>query len=291
MFHSIITALITPFKNNKIDEYSLEKIIKKQIDAGVSALLIIGTTGEGATLSYEEKLLLIELVVKIADKKIKIIAGTGNNDTNSSILLSQKAQMLGADALCLITPYYNRPGQRGIYEHFKLIHDNSNLPIMLYSVPKRTGIDFTDETIVDLANLPRIEAFKDASGDIERPIRIINKIGNRVKLLSGNDSEAIAFNAAGGVGCVSVASNIFPKLLCKIQNLWFKGEFQEAISLQNYAWPLFNALFLEVNPICVKYAAYLMGLCQNEIRMPLTTPNSDNIKVLMNVIEKYGLYD
>jgi 4-hydroxy-tetrahydrodipicolinate synthase len=289
IFSGAITALITPFKKSAIDVQALEILIERQIQANIEAIVIGGTTGESASLTPNEHIDLIHLAVKIAGDRIAIIAGTGGNNTKSSAELSIAAEKAGVNAIMCVTPYYNKPTQEGLFQHYKTIHDNVGIPIILYSVPHRTGVDFTDETIFRLCDLPNIVAIKDASGNLERPIRLKSRLKDRLTLLTGNDSEAIAFNAVGGRGCISVISNIVPNLCKKMQDLWFFGDHIGALEIQQFLWPLIQALFMESNPICVKYISHLMGLCEAEIRLPLTLPSLTNQEILQNIIIKYSL--
>jgi 4-hydroxy-tetrahydrodipicolinate synthase len=285
MFSGIITALITPFKNGKIDFDSLEKIIELQIDADVNAIIPAGTTGESPTLSSDEHIELIRFTVKAAKNRVKVIAGTGSNDTTASSVMSRAAEEAGSDAVMCVTPYYNKPTQEGLFQHYKSIHDSISIPLMLYSVPHRVVIDFSDDLIFRICdNLPRILALKDASGDLGRPLRLKYHLGDRLALLTGNDNEAVAFNAAGGVGCVSVVSNIIPKICKQIQDFCALGDFIEARKLQTDLAPMFQALFSESNPICVKYAASLMGLCQPDLRLPLIGPSEYNKELIKKTL-------
>ena len=285
MFSGIITALITPFKKNIIDFGSLEKIIEFQIEAGVQAIVIAGTTGESPTLSTKEHTDLIRFTVDFAANRIKVIAGTGSNCTVASVGMSRIAQDSGTDAVMCVAPYYNKPTQEGLFMHYKTIHDAINLPIMIYSVPHRVVVDFSDALIFRICDsLPRVLAFKDASGDLGRPLRLKHRLGERLALLTGNDNEAVAFNASGGVGCVSVVSNIMPKICKQIQDLCESGNFVEARKLQTDLSPIFQALFAESNPICVKYAAFLMGLCEPDLRLPLYGPSDSNKEIINSIL-------
>lgn len=268
-FLGLITALITPFKNDKIDYASLEKIINHQIDSGIKAIVIAGSTGEGATLSFEEYNSLIKSAIDISKSRINIIAGCTSSSTSYTISLAKTAQDLGADALMCSPPPYNKPTQSALYAHFKALHDATNLPIMLYAAPSRAAVDFTDNTIVELSNLPRILAIKDCAADLERPLRILNRVKNNFHVLSGDDSLSLAYNGQGASGLVSVASNIFPKEMTEVQESWNSGDLSKAISLQKRYISLYKALFIETNPIPVKFAASILGLCSEEMRMPL----------------------
>jgi 4-hydroxy-tetrahydrodipicolinate synthase len=268
-FKGLYTALITPFKGNQIDFVSLERIINKQLEAKVDGIVIAGSTGEIHALSdleYEE---LLKQAVELCKGRTKIIAGIGYNTTAKTAELAQIAEKIGANGVMAVTPYYNKPTQEGLYRHYTEIHNNCRLPIIIYSVPGRTGVDISDQLLLRLAEFERIVAYKDASGDIEKPLRIIAKLKDRFDLLCGDDSWAIAYNANGGSGCISVASNIIPTVSKEIQDLTNTGKFKEALAIHLKYMELYKALFIESNPIPVKYALSLMGLCQAYMRLPL----------------------
>ncbi|WP_341795054.1 4-hydroxy-tetrahydrodipicolinate synthase [Rickettsia endosymbiont of Rhinocyllus conicus] len=270
IFKGLITAIITPFKNNKLDLDALEKILEYQINAEVNAVVIAGSTGEGSSLSFEEYKLLLQTAKDIINKRIPIISGCSSNDTAYAIELAAESTKIGVDGFMISPPSYLKPTQSGIYKHFEAIHEASNLPIMLYSVPGRTGVDFTDEVIFKLAKLPRILALKDAGIDLERPLRIKAIVKKEFNLLCGNDDLSLAFNAQGGVGCVSVASNVAPKLCKELQEKWYNNDVKGALEIHQKLLPLYKALFVESNPIPVKYAMHYLGFCTNKIRLPLT---------------------
>ena len=285
LFRGLFTALITPFKNNEIDFIAFGKIIEDQITAGVDGIVVAGTTGESPTLSTEEHIKLLEFAVKLVNNRIFVIAGTGSNDTRASVNMSIAAEEVGCDGIMCVAPYYNKPNEEGLFLHYKAIHDSTSIPMMLYSVPSRVIIDFSDDLIMRIAlSLPRVISIKDASGDMSRPTRIKNKIGNRLSFLSGNDPEAVAFNVAGGVGCISVVSNIFPKACKQIQDLCEMGDFVSAAKLQQSLAPVYDTLFLETNPICVKYAASVVGLCESNMRLPLTEPSEKNKELIKHLL-------
>lgn len=275
MFRGSYTALITPFRDDKFDEVAFANIVKRQIKGGTKGLVPVGTTGESPTLSHEEHNEVIRLCVELSGD-CKVVAGSGSNSTREAILRTQYAQSVGADCALVMTPYYNKPTQEGIYRHFEAIHNNSDIPIMIYNIPGRCVVDITDETIRRIADeLPRVKAIKDATGDLSRPTSLA--IGDGFDMLSGEDATAVEFNRLGGVGCISVTSNIVPELCAEMQNLCLAGKFDEADILQRKMDNLNDAMFCETNPIPVKYAASLLGLCSDEIRLPLCEP-SDNAK-------------
>ncbi len=292
-FLGLITALITPFKNDKIDYASLEKIINYQIDSGIKAIVIAGSTGEGATLGFEEYNSLIKSAIDISKSRINIIAGCSSSSTSYTISLAKAAEDLGAGGLMCSPPPYNKPTQNGLYGHFKVLHDATNLPIMLYAAPSRAAVDFTDNTIVELSNLPRILAIKDCAADLERPLRILNNVKDNFNVLSGDDSLSLAYNGQGASGLVSVASNIFPKEMTEVQESWNSGDLSKAISLQKRYISLYKALFIETNPIPVKFAASILGLCSEEMRMPLQELSASSKEIVSKDVlaiasKKYG---
>ncbi|MCC8417735.1 MAG: 4-hydroxy-tetrahydrodipicolinate synthase [Rickettsia endosymbiont of Bryobia graminum] len=287
IFTGLITALITPFKNNQLDFASLEKIVNYQIDNKVDGIVVGGSTGEGTSLTLEEYRNLLEAAVKVVDKRLPVIAGCSANSTNVAVEMIKISEDIGTDGFMCSVPPYVKPMQEGIYLHFEALHNASNLPIMLYSVPSRTIFDFTDETILRLSKLPRIVALKDAYNDLERPIRLKNMIDKEFNLLCGNDEIALSYNAQGGVGCVSVASNIAPKLCKELQESCQNNNYHKALTIQQQLSPLYKSLFLESNPIGTKYAAYKLGLCTNELRLPLTAATNNTQEKINKIISKY----
>ena len=289
IFKGLITAIITPFKNNKLDLESLEKILEHQIKAEVNAVVIAGSTGEGSSLNLEEYKLLLQTSKNIVNKRIPIISGCSSNNTAYAIELAAESTKIGVDGFMISPPSYLKPTQDGIYKHFEAIHEASNLPIMLYSVPGRTGVDFTDEVIFKLAKLPRILALKDAGIDLEKPLRIKAIVKKEFNLLCGNDDLSLAFNAQGGVGCVSVASNVAPKLCKELQKKWYNNDVKGALEIHQKLLPLYKALFVESNPILVKYAMHYLGFCTNEIRLPLTEATNTTKKQIEEIITSLSI--
>ena len=289
LFSGLITALITPFKNYAIDFASLDKLINHQIEGDIKSIVVAGSTGEAPTLSMEEYVSLVKATIESSQGKLNVIAGCSSSSTKNSVEMAVEAEKLGAAGLMCSPPPYNKPTQGGIYEHFKMIHDNTNIPIMLYAAPGRTGVDFTDDTIMSLAELPRITAIKDCGGDLERPLRIMRKLGDKVSVLSGDDPITLSYNAQGAKGLVSPISNLFPKAIKQVQDLWANGNHAKALELQIQLLPLYQALFSETNPIAIKYAASLLGLCEAELRLPLCPPslsNQQNIEIAINEIKR-----
>lgn len=284
MFQGLYTALITPFKNGRVDERAFQAFVTWQIEQGVHGLVPCGTTGESPTLSFEEHQRVIELCVEVAKGKVPVMAGTGANATDEAILLTRHAKQAGADAALLVAPYYNKPTPEGLYQHFKAVHDAVEIPIILYNVPGRTGINMSDEVIARLSQLPNIIGIKDATGDLARPYLLAEKTGRDFIQFSGEDMTAVAFNIAGGKGCISVASNIAPRQCSEVQSACLKGDFERAALLQSPLVPLHNIMFCESNPGPVKYAASLLGHCAPELRLPLALPSSEHQQRIREVL-------
>lgn len=269
MFRGIYTALITPFKNGKIDEKAFQELVEWQIAGGVHGLVPCGTTGESPTLSYEEHNRVVSLCVEAAKGRVQVMAGTGANNTEEAIMFTRHAKEAGADGALIVAPYYNKPTQEGIYQHYKAISAAVDIPIVIYNIPGRSVINITDETMARLAKLPGIVGVKDATGDLARVSTLRHLAGKDFVQLSGEDMTAIAFNAQGGQGCISVTSNIAPRLCADIQNLTLKGDYAGALALQDKLTPLHSAMFCETSPGPVKYAASLVGKCSPDVRLPL----------------------
>ena len=269
MFKGSIPALITPFKNGEVDYASLEKLVEWQISEGSSGLVAVGTTGESPTLSHDEHKSVIKSIVNTASKRIPIIAGAGSNNTSESIELMEFAESVGADAALVVTPYYNKPNQSGLFRHYKILHDSSSLPIIIYNIPGRSIIDMTPGTMGELAKLPRIIGVKDATGDVSRVSDTRTTCGEDFVQLSGEDASALGFNAHGGIGCISVVANIAPKISMLFQESMLKGDYVKALTYQDMLLPLHRAAFAEPNPAPTKYALSLLGKCENEVRSPL----------------------
>jgi 4-hydroxy-tetrahydrodipicolinate synthase len=267
--HGSITALITPFKNGGIDEKAFQDFVKWQIGEGTHGLVPCGTTGEAPTLFDEEDEKVIRLTLEVAKGKVPVIAGCGTNNTAHAIHLTKTAERLGADAALHVTPYYNKPTQEGLYQHYKAIHDSTSLPIVIYNIPGRSIVNMTPETMARLAKLPRIIGVKDATGDLSRPVKTRQLCGPDFIQLSGNDETAIPFLAQGGTGCISVVSNVAPALCAQMQNAWAKGDIATAQKINAQLAPLVEALFVETSPAPVKFAASLLGKCRNELRLPM----------------------
>ena len=269
MFHGSITALITPFKDGQIDWPAFDNLIEWQIENGTHALVPCGTTGESPTLSHDEHRAIVKRCVDVVKRRIPIIAGSGSNATKEAIELTQHAKEAGADAALVVTPYYNKPTQDGMYAHFKTIHDATGFPIIIYNIPGRCVVDMNVETMTRLAQLPNIVGVKDSASDLSRPLQTRHEIGADFCQLSGDDITAAAFLAQGGVGCISVLANVAPKLSADLQNAWRAGDLETFAATRDKLLPLARDLFCESNPAPVKYAAKLLGLCDDEVRLPL----------------------
>ncbi|WP_112322303.1 4-hydroxy-tetrahydrodipicolinate synthase [Oceanibium sediminis] len=269
MFQGSIPALITPFLNGNVDEKALKKLVDWHVEEGSTGIVAAGTTAESPTLSHAEHRQCIELIVKQAAGRVPVIAGAGSNSTTESIGLIQFAEKVGADAALVVTPYYNKPNQRGLYQHFKTLHDACELPIIIYNIPGRSVIDMTPETMGELAKLPRIIGVKDATGDVTRVSDQRATCGKDFIQLSGEDGSALGFNAHGGVGCISVTANIAPRLCAEFQAATLRGDYAAALELQDRLMPLHRAAFVEPNPCPTKYALSRLGKCTEEVRSPL----------------------
>ena len=272
MFKGSNVALVTPFKNNKLDVENYIKLINFHLKNGTNGLVPAGTTGESPTLSHDEHNLVIDLCVKEVKNKIPVIAGTGSNSTEEAILLTKHAEKAGADGALIVTPYYNKPTQEGLYQHYKKINDNSGLPIIIYNIPSRSVVDMSVDTMARLFELKNIVGVKDATGDLKRVDEQLKIMGKEFIQLTGNDDNAFEFNKRGGVGSISVTANIAPKLCSDFQKFSKSesdNEIKEAQRLDQLLQPLHKNLFLESNPSPVKYAAKLLGLCEDEVRLPL----------------------
>ena len=287
IFKGVCTALITPFKNGEIDYKSLKKIINFQIEQGVDALLINGTTGESATLTECEKRELISFAVREVGGKVPLIAGTGSNSTQKALHLSQFARDVGIDAVLVVTPYYNKASADGLIKHYETIADSIDIPLILYNVPSRTGVNIPLSVYDKLANHDNIVAVKEASPSISDFAKLSQKCSDRLVLYSGNDDLIMPTLALGGDGVISVLSNILPKEVGEICKLWFAGKTKEAIALQLKLLPLINAIFSEVNPIPIKALMSHMGFCKEEYRLPLYPMDEDKKKILFDVFDIY----
>lgn len=289
MFKGSIVAIVTPFKDGKVDEESFRELIEFQIENGTSAIVPCGTTGESATLSVEEHEKVIEITVDAVKGRVPVIAGTGANSTQEAIELTQHAKKAGADATLQVVPYYNKPTQEGLYQHFKIIAKEAPLPQVLYNIPGRTGLNMLPETVARLAELPEVVAIKEASGNLAQMAEIVELAGDKITLLSGDDNLTLPVLAIGGQGVVSVVANIVPKENAEMIDAWDRGDYGKAKELYYRLLPLCKAMFYETNPIPVKTALSMMGKISEEIRLPLYKMSDSNRERLRKVLKDFGL--
>lgn len=289
MFKGSMVAIVTPFKKDKLDEKALEKLIEWHIKEGTHAIVPCGTTGEASTLDYEEHYRVIEITVKVVNKRIPVIAGTGSNSTDEAIMITKKAEQLGADAVLSVTPYYNKPTQEGLYRHFKEIADKTGLPIILYNVPGRTSLNMLPQTVARLAEHPRIVGIKEATGDMKQVSELIRLCGKDFAVISGDDFTNLTLLALGGKGFISVTANICPKDVANLFNFWEKGDIQKAREIHFKLEPINKAMFIETNPIPVKTALAMMGKIKEEFRLPLCEMSQSNKEKLAEVLRNSGI--
>ena len=289
MFQGIYTALITPFSNGKIDEKAFQSFVEWQISEGVHGLVPCGTTGESPTLSHEEHNRVVAMCIEVAKGRVPVMAGTGSNSTEEAIMMTRHAKKAGADGALIVAPYYNKPTQEGIYQHYKAIHDAVEIPIVIYNIPGRSTINITDDTLARLSALPNIVGVKDATGDLARPytLRAIQK--KKLALLSGEDMTAVAFNASGGQGCISVTSNIMPKRCAEVQEACLSGDYAKALKLHDTLVALHNVMFCETSPAPVKFAASLLGKCKPDVRLPLVQVSDINQNQITQLLKNLHL--
>ncbi len=269
MFQGSIPALITPFRDGRVDEKAFQDFVDWQIKEGSSAVVPCGTTGESPTLSHEEHMRVVALCVEAAAGRVPVIAGTGSNSTDEAIALTRHAKEAGATAALVVTPYYNKPTQEGLYQHFKAIHDVAGLPIVIYNIPGRCIVDMSVDTMARLAKLPGIVGVKDATADLVRPLKTRLAVGPDFCQLSGEDATVTAFLAQGGHGCISVTANVAPKLCADLHAAWRTGDLATAFAIRDRLMPLHDAMFCETSPGPVKYAVSLLGRCEATTRLPL----------------------
>ena len=272
VFKGVGTALITPFKNGKIDYPCLKRLIEMQIEASVGAIIIGGTTGEAATLDDNERYELFERAAEMINGRTKLIFGTGTNDTRAAVRHTRCAEEIGCDGALLVTPYYNKGTNEGIYRHYEEIAKSTNLPIILYNVPSRTGVNLECDLLLRLAEIDNVVAIKEAAGSLDRLIAV-SSLGNKLTLYAGNDTEIYTVLSLGGAGVISVVSNLYPEQTVKITSSFFKGELAESLKTQHALLPVIKSLFLETNPAPIKYAMSKKGLCSPEMRLPMWLPS------------------
>jgi 4-hydroxy-tetrahydrodipicolinate synthase len=289
MFKGSFTALITPFKGGAVDEKAYQALVARQIAAGTHGLVPCGTTGESPTLSHDEHMRVTELCIEVAAGKVPVIAGTGSNSTDEAIMLQHHAKKAGADAGLVVTPYYNKPTQAGLKAHFRAIADAVDLPIIIYNIPGRSVVDMTVETMAELSTHPKIVGVKDATADLVRPLSTKRACGTEFCQLSGEDATAVPFLAQGGVGCISVTSNIAPKHCADMHNAWMAGDMATVNRINDLLLPVHDAMFCESSPGPVKYAAEVMGLCTSELRLPLVPISAPSQKRVVDALKGAGL--
>jgi 4-hydroxy-tetrahydrodipicolinate synthase len=287
MFHGSIPALVTPFRDGAVDEKALVELVEWHVAEGSHGIVAVGTTGETPTLTHDEHERVIKVVVDTAAGRIPVIAGAGSNNTDESVSLMAYASKVGAAAALVVTPYYNKPSQRGLDHHYRTLHDAVDLPIIIYNIPGRSVIDMLPATMGELAKLPRIIGVKDATGDVGRVSDTRITCGPDFLQLCGNDEAALGFNAHGGRGCISVVANIAPRLCAEFQNATLAGDFATALSLQDRLMPLHRAAFAEPNPAPTKYALSLLGKCSDEVRSPMVTL-ADETKTRMQAAMRHA---
>jgi len=289
MFTGSITALVTPFKDGRIDEAAFRRLIEFQIANGTSGLVPCGTTGESATLSYEEHNRVIELAIEIADKRVPVIAGTGSNSTDETIMLTKSAEKAGAEAALLITPYYNKPTQQGLYEHYKKVAEAVSIPLILYNVPGRTSVNMLPETVARLSEIKNIIGIKEATGDLKQVSDTIEFSKKGFIVLSGDDFTTLPLLTIGGHGVISVTSNIAPAMMSDMIKAFTAGVMDRARELHYRLQPLHRAMFIETNPVPVKTALAMMGMVGEELRLPLVPLSDANRAKLASVMTGFGL--
>jgi 4-hydroxy-tetrahydrodipicolinate synthase len=292
MFKGSNVALITPFKNNGLDEEAYIKLIHFHIDNGTNGLVPAGTTGESPTLSHDEHQRVIDLCIKESNGKIPVIAGTGSNSTEEAISLTTHAEKAGANGALIVTPYYNKPTQEGLYQHYKAINDKCGIPIIIYNIPGRSVIDMSVDTMARLYELKNIVGVKDATGDLDRVDQTLEKMGKDFIQLTGNDDNAFEFNKRGGVGTISVTANIAPKLCSDFQRFSKSdtdNEMKEAERLDKILQPVHHSMFVESNPSPVKYAAKLLGLCDDNVRLPLVKVTDTTKEIVKKALQSAKL--
>lgn len=289
MFKGSLTALITPFKDGRVDDEAFQRFVDWQISEGIDGLVPCGTTGESPTLTHEEHKRVVELCIEAAGKRVPVIAGTGSNSTAEAIELTKHAKKAGADAALLVMPYYNKPTPEGQYQHFKVIHDTVDIPIVIYNIPGRSVVDMSVETMARLAELPNIVGVKDATADLARPMWTRLACGSEFCQLSGEDATALPFLAQGGHGCISVTSNVAPGPTAQMHAAWRTGDIAKAQALNERLMPLHGAMFCETSPGPVKYALSVMGRCSDELRLPLAPIAEASKKRVEAALRQSGL--
>ncbi len=291
MFSGSLPALVTPFNSKKVDWSTLEALVKWHIAEGSNGIVAVGTTGESPTLSHQEHEEVFKAVIEYTGGRIPVIAGAGSNSTEEALGLVQAAEETGADAVLVVTPYYNKPTQTGLYEHYRLLHDNSNIPIIIYNIPGRSVIDMNPSTMRQLAKLPRIIGVKDATGDIVRVSQQRETCGKDFLQLSGEDASALGFNAHGGRGCISVTANVAPGLCSEFQQATLQDDYQKALQIQDKLLPLHTAIFIEPGLVGAKFGLSVLGRCSEEVRLPLTPLTESTKQKIIEAMKSAGIID
>jgi 4-hydroxy-tetrahydrodipicolinate synthase len=289
LFHGVLPALVTPFRNGAVDEEAFVALVERQIEGGVHGLVPVGTTGETSTLSHEEHRRVVELCVQTARGRVPVIAGAGSNSTDEAIELARHAKTIGADAALVVTPYYNRPSQGGLYAHYKAINDAVQLPVFVYNVPSRTSVDIANETLAELARLPNIVGIKDATGDMPRASQQRITCGEDWVMLSGDDPSALGYMAHGGHGCISVTVNVAPEPTSTLYNAALSGDWKGALQLQDRLIRLHKSLFTDASPAPTKFALSHLGLCTDEVRLPLVAASEASRKEVLMAMRDAGV--
>jgi 4-hydroxy-tetrahydrodipicolinate synthase len=289
MFKGSIVAIVTPFKNGALDEEKLRELVEFQIENGTDAIVPCGTTGESSTLDYDEHNRVIQIVVEQVNKRVPVIAGTGSNCTREAVEITAHAKKLGADGALLVTPYYNKPSQEGLYRHYMAVADAVSIPQILYNVPGRTGVNLLPETVARLASHGNIVAIKEASGSLQQASEVLDLCGDKITVLSGDDFITFPMMACGAKGVISVVANIMPKAVASMVDAFFAGRMEEARRLHLKLLKISNAMFIESNPVPVKTAVALMGKCADEVRLPLAPLAEGNKTRLVAIMKEYGL--
>ncbi len=288
-FSGCMVALVTPFKGNKVDWKSLEGLVEFHIENGIHGIVPCGTTGESATLTHQEHNEVVEAVVKYVKKRVAVIAGTGSNSTQEAIDFTRSAEKAGADGALMISPYYNRPTQEGIYQHFKKVASEVHIPLIIYNIPSRTGSKIEPETLARLAEVKNIAGVKEATGSIDQAIEVLRLCGGGLEVYSGEDSLTFSLMALGGKGVISTVANVAPREMSQLTRACFEGDWEKGRGIQFQLIPLIRSLFIETNPIPVKTALSLMGKCRGDLRLPMTQMAEPNVKKLQKAMSDFGL--
>jgi len=289
MLKGAITAIVTPFKNGQLDEAAYRELIEFQIKGGIHGIVPCGTTGESPTLSHTEHKRVVEICLDQVKKRVPVVAGTGSNNTAESVDLTKHAEQAGADYALMITPYYNKPTQEGLYQHYKTVASQTKIPIVVYNVPTRTSVNLLPETVARLCGIPNIVGIKEATGDLKQCAKVLELCGDRITVLSGDDFTVLPLLAVGGQGVISVVSNVAPGDMAGMCTAFFNGDLAAARKLHYKMWPLMEAMFIETNPTPAKTALKMMGKITGEVRQPLCPLAPQNEEKLRQVMQKYGL--